>query len=81
MKCDTCAANKKLTEIIRAPIGSLQVGRPGDIVATDYLGPFTKTDRGHRYIWLFTDHFTKNVEIAPVSDMTAEVALISCSMK
>ncbi|MCG8044299.1 MAG: DDE-type integrase/transposase/recombinase, partial [Candidatus Thiodiazotropha endolucinida] len=72
-KCDTCAANKKPNRIPRAPMGSLQVGAPGDIVATDYLGPFPVTDRGHRYILLFTDHFTKNVEIVPVSDMTAEV--------
>ena len=54
-------------------MGSLQVGAPGDIVATDYLGPLPVTDRGNRYILLFTDHFTKNVEIIPVHDMTAEV--------
>ena len=54
-------------------MGSLQVGAPGDLVATDYLGPFPVTDRGHRYILLFTDHFTKNVEVIPVRHMTAEV--------
>ena len=72
-KCDTCAADKKPAKIPRAPLGSLRVGAPGDCIATDYLGPFPVTDRGHRYILLFTDHFTKNVEIIPVSDMTAEV--------
>ena len=51
---------------------SLRVGAPGNCVATDCLGPFPVTDRGHRYI-LFTDRFTKNVEIIPVSDMTADV--------
>ena len=44
-------------------MGSLQEGAPGDLVATDYLGPFPVTDRGHRYILLFTDHVTKNVEV------------------
>ena len=72
-KCDTCAADKKPVKIPRAPMGSLQVGAPGDLVATDYLRPFPVTDRGHRYILLFTDHFTKNVEVIPVRDMTAEV--------
>ena len=72
-KCDTCAADKKPAKVPRAPMGSLQVGAPGDIVATDYLGPLPVTDRGNRYILLFTDHFTKNVEIIPVRDMTAEV--------
>ena len=72
-KCDTCAADKKPTKIPRAPMGSLQVGAPGDCVSTDYLGPLPVTDRGNRHILLFTDHFTKNVEVIPVADMTAEV--------
>ena len=54
-------------------MGSLQVGAPGDCVLTDYLGPLPVTDRGNRYILLFIDHFTKNVEVIPVADMTAEV--------
>ena len=70
-RCDTCAANKKPTKVPRAPMGSLRAGAPGDCVATDYLGPLPVTDRGHRYILLFTDHFTKNVEVVPVENMTA----------
>lgn len=46
-------------------------------MATDYLGPFPVTDRGQRYIILCTDHFSKNVEIIQVSDMTADV----CALK
>ena len=72
-RCDTCAADKKPAKTPRAPMGSLRVGAPGDRIATDYLGPFPVTDRGHRYILLFTEHFTKNVEIVPVCDMSAEV--------
>ena len=69
-RCKICAADKKPAKIPRAPMGSLQVG---DCVATDYLGSFPVMDRGHRYVLLFTDHFTKNVEIVPTKDMTAEV--------
>ena len=57
-------------------MGSLRTGAPGDCVATDYLGPLPVTDRGHRYILLFTDHFTKNVEVVPVENMTAEVCAV-----
>ena len=56
---------------------SLQIGAPGDCIATDYLGPFPVTDRGNRYVLLFTDHFTKNVEVVTASDMTTEI----CGMK
>ena len=75
-KCDTCAADKNPVKVPRAPMGNLQVGAPGDLFTTDYLGPFPVTDRGHRCILLFTDHFKKNVEVIPVRDMTAEVCAI-----
>lgn len=52
------------------------MGAPGDCVATDYLGPLPVTDNGHRYILLFTDHFSKNVEIFPVSDKSAEMCAV-----
>ena len=54
-------------------MGSLRVGAPADCTATDYLGPLPVTERGHRYILLFTDHFTKTIEVVPVANMTAEV--------
>ena len=54
-------------------MGSLQVGAPGDCVATDYLGPLPVTDRGNMYILVFTDHFSKIVEVIPVSDKTADL--------
>ena len=75
-RCDICAADKKPLRPSRAPMGSLQVGAPGDCIATDYLGPLPVTERGNRYILLFTDHFSKNVEIIPVSDMSTEVCAV-----
>ena len=71
-RCDTCAADKKTNEIPRAPMGSLQVGAPGDCVPTDYLGSLPITDRENMYILLFTDHFSKNVEVIAVPDLTAD---------
>ena len=72
-KCDTCAADKRPRKVPRAPMGSLRVGALRDCIVTDYLEPLPITDRDHRYILLFTDDFTKNVEVIPVGDMTAEV--------
>ena len=75
-KCDTCAADKRPNKTPRAPLGSLRFGAPGECIDTDYLGPLPVPDQGNRYILLFTDHFTKNVDIVPVNDMTAEVCAI-----
>ena len=54
-------------------MGSLQVEAPVDCVSTDYVGPLPITDRGNRFVLLFSDHFTKNVEIIAMPDMTTEI--------
>ena len=72
-KCDTCAADKNPAKTPRAPMESLQVVAPGDLVATNFLCPFPVTDIRNRYILLLTDYFTMNVEIIPVRDKMAEV--------
>ena len=58
-RCDTCVADKKTAKTPRAPMGSLRVKAAGDRIATDFLGPFPVTDRGHGYILFFTVHVTK----------------------
>lgn len=41
---------------------SIPTSEPFEILGTDVLGPFPRTYSGHRYILVFTDHFTKWVE-------------------
>ena len=72
-KCNICAKDKKPVKPPKASLGDLSAGAPGDILATDYLGPFPVTERGNRYTLLLTDHFSKYVEILAVPDMTAEM--------
>lgn len=71
-KCDTCAADKKPAKTPRAPMGSLRVGAPWDVLAIDYLGPLPRTPRDSRYILVLTDHFSKYTEVLPVSSQSAE---------
>jgi hypothetical protein len=70
-QCDVCAANKEMSKNPKAPMKSMLVGTVWDRLASDILGPLPLTPRGNRYILLFTDHFTKWVEIIPVPDQTA----------
>ena len=67
------SSRQKPLKTPRASLGSLAAGSPEVCLATDYLGPFPMTARGNRYILLLIDLFSKNVEIIPVPDMTAEV--------
>ena len=70
--CDTCAADKTPARTPRAPMGHLKSGGPWDTLAIDYLGPFPKSERGHKFILVMTDHFRKYVEVIAVPSQQAE---------
>jgi hypothetical protein len=38
----------------------------------DILGPLPITARGHEYVLVMSDHFTKLVEAVPIADQKAE---------
>ena len=71
-QCNTWAALKKPIKTPRAPLGTIKVGAPWDVVATDYLETLPVTPRGNKYILVLSDYFTKCVEIIAVPDQTAE---------
>ena len=71
LKCDACAANRKPTHTLRAPLGNMKVGGIFDRLSIDILGPLIETPRGNRYILVATCHFSKWVEIFPLPDQTA----------
>ena len=52
--------------------GHLKAEKPMDIVACDIIGPLTITDRGNRYILIFTDCFSRYVEAFPIQKQDAE---------
>lgn len=43
-------------------------------VAVDLVGPLAKTDRGNRWIPIFTDHFTRRQYALAIPDATAPIA-------
>ena len=70
--CATCAKHKKPVRTPKAPMGTIPVGGPWDVLALDYIGPLPLTPRGNKYILVLTDLFTKYVEVLPVPDQIAE---------
>ena len=42
------------------------------LVSCDHTGPLEKTIQGYEYILVFTDHFSRAVELVPVKDVGAE---------
>jgi hypothetical protein len=48
-RCDICAADKISAKPTKAPIGNIKNGAPWDILAMNYLGPFSRTPRENIY--------------------------------
>lgn len=55
----------------RAPLQQYQLGAPMDRVAVDIPDPFPSTPRGHRYVVVAMDYFTKWPEAVVVPDQEA----------
>ncbi|KAH9087047.1 hypothetical protein Ae201684P_000461 [Aphanomyces euteiches] len=71
-KCPDCNRAKggrpwKQGPMQRMPIYSLR--GPFGLVVVDALGPLPTTNRGHKYILVFADYFTRWVEAFPVPDL------------
>ena len=45
---------------------------PGDLVATDIVGPFTTSPKGNRYLLTVLDHATAWLEAYPLPTKSAE---------
>ena len=75
--CPTCATRKTPVPHHRAPLQSVGVGSPMQLVAVDLLGPFPPSPAGNRYLLVAMDYFTKwgeayaipNMEASTVADM------------
>ena len=66
--CYTCRARKASRQTVRWPVLSLpHPSGPGIVVAVDFFGPLPVTPRGHAYILLFTDRFSRRADMYAVS--------------
>ena len=57
--CAQCAARKKPSSSARAPLQSIKVGSPLQMVAVDIVGPFPESQMGNNHILVITDYFTR----------------------
>uniref|UniRef100_A0A5S6R4Y5 RNA-directed DNA polymerase n=1 Tax=Trichuris muris TaxID=70415 RepID=A0A5S6R4Y5_TRIMR len=68
--CEACARRKPGgSKRPRAPLQQECIGNPWERICLDFLGPFTETTAGNRYLLTVTDSFTKWTEAFPVKDM------------
>ena len=70
LKCITCQ-QAKLPTPTKAPLVSLPVGRPWEMLAVDVL-EVPLSSHGNRYLLVVQDYFTKWAEAFPMPDQTAK---------
>ena len=69
--CPACAARKTHPPQQQAPLHTVKVGAPMQIVAVDILGPFPESPSGNRYIMVVMDYFTHWAEAYAIPNQEA----------
>jgi len=69
--CGVCAQRKSPVPKKQAQLQSVRVGSPMQMVATDILGPFPKSENGNSYILVATNYFTRWAEAYPIANQEA----------
>ena len=74
MTCETCSRQKNRKRN-RSAMQNYQAGYPGERIHIDFLGPFTTSSNGNRYILSVVDQFTKWIELHALPDQSAELTV------
>jgi len=72
LTCAVCNQQKNRRRH-RTTMMNYQAGYPGERIHMDFLGPFTTSSNGNRYILSIVDQFTKWIEVCPTPDQSAEL--------
>lgn len=72
--CRDCVAYKPS---LKKPAGQMAsqpvVSQPWEMISCDIMGPFPRSSKGHKFIFVVTDNFSKYSLIFPLRSSTAEL--------
>lgn len=67
-QCESCQRYKSPQTAVPGKMGSCNATHPWEIVSMDIVGPLTRSSRGHKYLLVMQDKFTKWVEIQAIRE-------------
>src|SRR3978361_427153 len=71
--CKQCGAKKGLPNLhLGIPHSHIHASSPFEVMGADILGPLPTTKQGNRYILVFTDHFSKWIEVFPLKETSVK---------
>jgi len=71
-KCISCA-KLKAGRIALSPLGELpETSSPMEMASIDICGPYPFTQKKHRYLLTYIDHFTRYPEAIPIQNQEVE---------
>ena len=70
--CQECSQRRNPPGNRRAPMRSIPIGRPMEMIAMDFLGPLPETERKNKHLLIIADYYTKWIEAIPTQDQRAE---------
>ena len=75
--CTNCAKNRVKLRKRTHPLRIFPATRPLESLAIDILGPLTKTKKGHRFLLVMSDRFSKLTQVVPLRRIDAYTVAVA----
>ena len=73
--CDVYQRFKQRNQSNTAPLISIKVNKPWDLIAIDIAGPLKLTNKGNKYFIVAVDHFSKFLVTRALANYTGETTI------
>lgn len=67
-QCVSCQRYKSSQNTVAGKMGTCNATQPWEYVAMDIIGPLVRSSKGHKYLLVMQDKFTKWVEFCPLRE-------------
>ena len=70
--CDICQRVKHRNTLTKAPLQSIKISEPNELLSIDFIGPLPTARAGMKYVLVCLDAFSKFVALYPLKNATTQ---------